>query len=268
MLYALAIFIYLGVGGYLGYLLTRPKFTNNAIQHAKLGFFIPLIIALILHGALLAPQIVTDYGLNFGFYQSIGLIGAFLLLYFLLLSYKHAIISLGVLAIPSALMGLISVYLGKDTIGTPIHANFGLQAHIFLSFSAYCLLFMAGICAIILKLQIRELKRKSRQRFWVSKLPPLQSMDRLLFDMILFGFVLLSIALIVGVFSIENIFLQHIAHKIFFSVLSWLVFGALVVCHYKKDLHGNQMANLSLIGFALLAVGFIGSKFVLQLILA
>jgi ABC-type uncharacterized transport system permease subunit len=119
----------------------------------------------------------------------------------------------------------------------------------------------------MLRLQIRELKRQTFHRVWVDKLPSLQSMESLLFDMITAGFILLSVSLLLGFIDTTNLFVQHLVHKTVFSVLSWWVFGALLIGHWRYGWRGQRAANLTLSGVILLGVAFIGTKFVLELVL-
>lgn len=257
----MAVLIYGAVGLYLYACLVRTKPIKRTACLILLG------LAGLLHAQVLLPNLVTDYGLNLNLFNSLSLTALFFLVFFIVFSLYRPILSLGILAVPTAVLGLSAGFFGRGAF-KPLTGMSGLlEAHIVLSFAAYCLLLMASVQAIILKLQVKELKHQTMHRFWVSKLPPLQSMESLLFDMILLGFVVLSIALMVGVLSTYDIFVQHIVHKTFFSVLSWLVFGGLIVGHYRQGWTTKQAANMTIYGFVLLAIGFIGSKTVLELIL-
>ncbi|HAI54522.1 MAG TPA: cytochrome C assembly protein, partial [Acinetobacter nosocomialis] len=123
------------------------------------------------------------------------------------------------------------------------------------------------IHAILIWFQNRELKKKQKKRFWVNLLPPIQAMESLLFDLIITGFILLTIALAFGFLTIDSFFAQHLAHKTVFSIISWIIYGSLLIGHYKLGWRGQKAIRFTLIGFALLAIGFIGSKFVLEMIL-
>ena len=92
-------------------------------------------------------------------------------------------------------------------------------------------------------------------------------MELLLFDIFMTGFGLLTVALCFGFFTIDNFFAQHLAHKTAFSIVSWFVYGALLIGHYQFGWRGQKAIRFTIIGFFLLAVGFIGSKFVLEMIL-
>ncbi len=183
-------------------------------------------------------------------------------------SFYRPVLSLGIFATPLAMIGLSLGYFGIAPYAPLPDISAGLELHIILSIAAYCMLLMAALQALIVRFQIRELKRKSNHRVWVDKLPSLQSMESLLFDMILVGFTILTIALAVGFVYVNDLLGQHIVHKTVFSVISWLLFGALLVGHWKYGWRGRRAANMTILAFILLAIGFIGSKFVLEMLIA
>lgn len=226
-----------------------------------------LLVGLLAHLALLYPKIITDVGLNFNLFNVLSLTSAFMLMFYWAFCLYRPILTLGILATPLALGGAVLGYLGDapyqalKTI-TPL-----LQGHIVLSLAAYSVLFMAAVQAVMLRLQIKELKRQSFHRIWVNKLPSLQSMESLLFDMITVGFGLLSVALLLGFIDTTDLLGQHLAHKTVFSGLSWLVFGVLLVGHWRYGWRGIKASNMTLSGVALLALAFMGTKFVLELVL-
>lgn len=262
IIYSLAVISYLVVGVYLYTSLTTSRPTHKAMS------LFGLATGAIFHAILLYPNIVTCYGLNFNIFNAISLTALFFLLFFVLFSLYRPILSLGLLAVPVAVTGLTLGFFGRAGYEPLTGIGFLLETHILLSFASYCVLLMGCVQAIILKLQIRELKHQTIHRFWVAKLPPLQSMESLLFDMILLGFVLLSIALSFGFLATYDVLAQHIAHKLFFSVLSWFTFGWLIFGHYKYGWQTRRATNMTIGGFVLLAIGFIGSKAVLELILS
>ncbi len=252
---------YITVGIYIAWSLT----TNRTIR--KDFSLILLLIGMLAHAALLYPYIFTLYGLNFNLFNVLSLISLFFLFFYVLFSLYRPIVSLGILAAPTAFVGMTIGYIGRAPYQPMTDVSVGLEAHIILSFAAYCVLLMATVQALFLRVQIRELKHKTMHRFWVNKLPPLQSMESLLFDMILVGFILLSIALGLGFIYVEDLLAQHIAHKTVFSVLSWLLFGLLLLGNWRAGWRGKRAANMTIYAFILLAIGFVGSKFVLELVL-
>ncbi len=259
--FAIASMAYIIVSVYIGWTLT----TNTPIRRGPtLGL---LIIGMLAHAVLLYPYIITLYGLNFNLFNILSFTSLLFLFFYVLFCLYRPIVSLAILAAPTALIGMIVGYFGRAPYQPLTNVGIGLEAHILLSLAAYCLLLMAAVQALFLRLQIRELKHQSIHRFWVNKLPSLQTMESLLFDMILLGFVLLSVALGLGFVYVEDLLGQHIAHKTVFSVLSWLLFGVLLFGHWRAGWRGKRAANITVYAFVLLAIGFIGSKFVLEFLL-
>lgn len=252
---------YIAVGAYIAWALIQQMPIYKSIS------LIGLLIGVIAHAVVLYPQMVTLYGLNFNLFNVLSFTSLLFLFFYILFCLYRPILSFGILAAPTALLGMAVGVIGRAPYRPLTDISIGLEAHILISFAAYCVLLMATVQALFLRLQIRELKHKTIHRFWVNKLPPLQSMEGLLFDMILVSFVLLSIALGLGFVYVQDIFAQHIVHKTVFSMLSWLLLGGLLIGHWRAGWRGKRAANLTIYAFLLLALGFVGSKFVLELVL-
>ena len=232
-------------------------------------WFVGLVLGLglLLHTGVLYNDMLTPLGVNYDVFVLMSFTSGLMLLLSLIFSTFRPILALNLIGIPVAATGLILGFaLSKQNQFIEQH-SFGLDVHIILSLSAYAVLLMATIQAVILWFQDRELKNKQKKRFWVNLLPSFQAMESLLFDLIITGFILLTIALGFGFFTIDDFFAQHLAHKTAFSIISWFVYGSLLIGHYKFGWRGQKAIRFTLIGFMLLAIGFIGSKFVLEMIL-
>ena len=259
--FLLASMAYILVSIHIGWALVQDKPIHKSLS---LGL---LLVGMAAHAALLYPYVVTLYGLNFNLFNIISLTSLFFLFFYLLFCLYRPILSLGILAAPTALIGMTVGYVGRAPYQPLTDVSIGLEIHIILSLAAYCVLLMAAVQALFLRLQIRELKHHTIHRFWVNKLPSLQSMESLLFDMLLVGFVLLSIALGIGFIYVQDLMAQHIVHKTVFSLLSWLLFGVLLFGNWRAGWRGKRAANITIYAFILLAIGFVGSKFVLEMLL-
>ena len=212
-------------------------------------------------------DILTPLGINYDVFNLMSFTSALMLLLSMLYSTYRPVLSLNLIGIPVAAFGLILGFgFSKPDQFIEQH-SLGLDIHIILSLSAYAVLLMATIQAVLIWFQNRELKKKQKKRIWVNFLPAYQAMESLLFDMLITGFVLLTVALCFGFFTIDDFFAQHLAHKTVFSIVSWFVYGALLIGHYKFGWRGQKAIRFTMIGFFLLAIGFIGSKFVLEMIL-
>ncbi|WP_445115035.1 cytochrome C assembly family protein [Acinetobacter sp. WZC-1] len=229
---------------------------------------IMLSLGLILHAAVLYNDMLTPAGINYDVFNLMSFTSGLMLLFSLLFSTYRPVIALNLLGIPVAAFGLILGFaFSKPYQLMEEQHSLGLDIHIILSLSAYAVLLMATIHAILLWLQDRELKKKQKKRIWASLLPPFQAMESLLFDMLTAGFALLTVALLFGFFTIDNFFGQHLAHKTVFSIISWFIFGILLIGHHQFGWRGHKAIHFTITGFFLLAMGFIGSKFVLEMIL-
>lgn len=142
--------------------------------------------------------------------------------------------------------------------------NPGIAIHITLSLLAYSLFAIAALQALYLAFAEHRLKRHTPV---LGFLPPLPEMERIMFQLTGIAFLLLSAGLIVGGHYIENVYEQHLAHKIFFSAGAWLVFATLLLGRHYWQWHGHRACKYVLTGFLLLALGFFGSKIALELIL-
>ena len=70
--------------------------------------------------------------------------------------------------------------------------------------------------------------RRRKPTGFVRALPPLMTMEALLFEMIGLGFILLTLALFSGFLFLEDMFAQRLVHKTILSIVAWLVFGTLL----------------------------------------
>ena len=92
-------------------------------------------------------------------------------------------------------------------------------------------------------------------------------MEKLLFQLIGAGFVLLSISLISGLLFVEDLFAQHLVHKTVLSIIAWFVFGILLAGRIWQGWRGQTAIRWTLGGFLALMLAYFGSKIVLELIL-
>ena len=107
--------------------------------------------------------------------------------------------------------------------------------------------------------------------FWlaVDRLPPLLKMERLLFRLVSIGFVLLSLTVLSGVVFSEQLLGKALRwdHKAVFALLSWGLFGALLLGRYWRGWRGRTALGWTLAGFLMLVLAYVGSHFVLEVIL-
>jgi ABC-type uncharacterized transport system permease subunit len=101
---------------------------------------------------------------------------------------------------------------------------------------------------------------------------PLMTLERLTFRFVEAGFVLLSATLLVGWLFSEQLYgpglLWNWNHKTIFSVLAWLVFAGLLIGRARLGWRGLKAVRVMYVGCGLLLLGYVGSRFVLEVMLA
>jgi ABC-type uncharacterized transport system permease subunit len=152
------------------------------------------------------------------------------------------------------------------THAIPNSQALALRAHLVVSFLAYGLLAVAALHAVMMTMLEKQLHRGSSLQ---NGAPPLLTLEAMLFRTIGVGFALLTLAVFSGVFFSEELFgtpLQF-SHKIVFAILSWLVFGGLLVGRHFRGWRGRTALYWTITGFTLLLLAYLGTQFVLEVLL-
>ena len=144
--------------------------------------------------------------------------------------------------------------------------GWALTAHILLSMGAAALLFAAAVTALLLVFLDRRLRNR-RLSDLPSVLPPLDTLERVMFRLIGAGFALLTLALVTGFVFVTDLFAQHLIHKTVLSLIAWVLFGILLVGRVQYGWRGRSAVRWTLSGFAVLIMAYFGSKFVLETLL-
>ena len=141
--------------------------------------------------------------------------------------------------------------------------NPALDVHIFISLIAYALFTLGAMQALMLAWQHRALHNRKPSGL-VQRLPPMESVEQLMFRFISVGFFLLTIALATGFLFLDNIFAQHLVHKTVLSVIGWFIFAGLLLGRHVAGWRGKTAVYWTLTGFATLVLAYFGSKIALE----
>jgi ABC-type uncharacterized transport system permease subunit len=104
---------------------------------------------------------------------------------------------------------------------------------------------------------------------WLDALPPLLTLEKLLFRLITAGFIVLTLALVSGILFSEQLFHRPLRfdHKTVFAVLSWLMFGGVLAGRTLYGWRGRTALRWVLASFGALLLAYVGSRFVLEVLL-
>jgi len=145
--------------------------------------------------------------------------------------------------------------------------------HVAVAVMAYGTLTIAAFHAVLMALQEAHLHTRRAARGWfagaIDQLPALLTMERLLFRLIWIGFVLLSLTVLSGFVFSEQLFGRALRwdHKNVFALLSWLLFASLLAGRRWRGWRGKTALRFTLAGFATLALAYVGSRFVFEVVL-
>ncbi len=223
-------------------------------------------VALLAHVAYVMTIGNTNHGLNFGLSSMAVVVSAIIVLTFLLGCLGMEISRLGILVFPLASLCLVFSFLwGSPQTATehtlwPISA---FSAHVLVAILAYSLLSIATIQSLLYVYQEKQFKNRAAPTV-LAALPPLQTMEQLLFRLLWIGFVLLTLTLLSGALFSQQIFGQafDFNHHTVLAVLGWLVFGILLLKRAKSGVRGPQATLWTVAGFVLIQLGYFGTKII------
>ncbi|MFZ5656013.1 MAG: cytochrome C assembly family protein [Pseudomonadota bacterium] len=228
------------------------------------GWRIPATLAMGLHAGVHILAWHQRQGPDLHFFAALSLVGLGMAALTTFAARRERLAALGIFALPLA-GGLMVAYRAYGP-GPATPLDWRLQLHAALALLAYATLAVAAVLAVTLALQERALRRREFHG-WLRALPPLVQLESLLFRTITAGFVVLTAAMLTGVLFVEDLLAQHLAHKTVLSVLSWLVFGGLLLGRHRYGWRGARAVRWTLVAMALLVLAYFGSKFVIELLL-
>ncbi len=216
---------------------------------------------IIFHGFLLSHQILGESYLNIGALKALSLTGFIMMIIVLPKAERHLNSAFAITAL--ALVSVIASAFHSDHAIEP--QSIPLGAHIVTSIVAYAILLLAGVQAILILLRDRALKHP-KPSFLTKNLPPILRMERWLFQLILIGWVLLTLSLLSSAFFLDLWFTQSTIHKTVLTLAAWFLYGGLLIGHYRYHIRGRRAAKLVLISTLVLLLAITGTRLIQELI--
>ncbi|MFN7098303.1 MAG: inner membrane protein YpjD [Gammaproteobacteria bacterium] len=245
--------ISIGMASILFYLAAWLYLFNSIKQLSEFRrlWYIPTIIALLLHAVFLYTTIDKAQLQNLAwpnlFSVTVWLAGVMVTLFG---SVKKAH-NLCLLIFPLAILAILMQFgwQGNDMVNTG--KNVPLLIHILLSIIAMAGSLIAMVQALLLAGQNYLLHRQIRFR-WLMLLPPVDAMEQLLFNLISFNFILLTLTLISALWLLHGLEWRYLLPKATMSLSAWVVFGILLIGRHKFGWYGKIAIRCTLIGFFIL----------------
>lgn len=222
--------------------------------------------AVVLHGISAYQHIFSDIGVDLTLINVFSLVMLIINTLVVVSSIKKPLHSLFILLFPISTIAVGLTLINGQSTSSLNQITTGIGIHVLLSIVAYSLLSIAVLQALLLYWQNSHLKKRQLSGF-IKHLPPLQTMESLMFELVWVGVILLAIGIGVGAFYIEDMFAQHLAHKTILSIIAWCIFAMLLAGHTLWGWRGNQAIRWVLVGFCVLMLAYFGSKLVVEVIL-
>ncbi|PIE41117.1 MAG: hypothetical protein CSA49_04995 [Gammaproteobacteria bacterium] len=241
----------------------------NGLRHHNLNRKLILslgCVALLAHGSLVFNTLFKPEGIQLGV---ITLASLFSWVVVALGTASCLIRRIEPLLAPSYPLALFTVVVALfygDTTPLRVGLSMGMLAHIISSLMAYSVMTLAFSQAVLLWIQNYQLKHRHIHDI-LKALPPLQTMEETLYDLVITGFILLTVAIFTGFVFVDSLFVQHLTHKTGLTLLAWVVLATLIIGRFFWGWRGMIAVRWTLAGFGLLLLGYFGSKVVLELIL-
>ncbi|MBX2858601.1 MAG: cytochrome c biogenesis protein CcsA [Cellvibrionaceae bacterium] len=252
------------------YLLATTILNRNSESSASKSSkgLILLACALVFHAGGVYQSISTENGYVLSILKMPSLFFVIINAIVLLscLSKPKPLRNLFIFLIPLSTAAIAGDVFTNESTAQATHYSPGVTTHVLLSILAYSLLTIATLQALFLAYQNRQLKNK-QLRGILGIMPPLQSMESLLFELLWAGQILLTLSIISGAIFIEDLFAQHLVHKTAFSILSWVIYAVLLSGRHFLGWRGPSAIRWTVGGFAALMLAYFGSKLVLEIIL-
>jgi ABC-type uncharacterized transport system permease subunit len=233
-----------------------------------------------LHAMLLFMDVDVREGLHFGFAQALSLLMLVGVVAFLVEERFVAVSSLRPFVLGTAAVVMpLTLYFTGVLIRTP---HWTLTMHLWLAMAAYSMIGVAAVHALYMVVVEHSLQSRAARaamgeggqvalfmRTLALYAPPLLPLERLLFRLIAAGFVVLTVALFLGVWLAvwESARGLRVDHKTVFSVAAWVVLAALLLGRWLAGWRGKTAIRWTLAGFAMLSLAYVGSRFVFEALL-
>lgn len=268
LLHVIAAALYLGLAAlswrrrWRGPALDRPPATLAAWER------IGLAVALLAHGGALAREIFPGDAMHFSFSIAISMIVWLAIAFYWIESFYARMEGLQMIGLPAAAAAVMlpSLFPAQHLLTNASSMEF--RAHFLVAMLAYSLFTLAALHAALMAFAEKRL-HQGKLTPLLAGLPPLLTMEALLFRLIHVAFVLLTLTLASGILFSETLFGKAVSfnHKTVFAILSWLIFAGLLAGRHLRGWRGRKALRWTLAGFIALMLAYVGSRFVLEVLL-
>jgi ABC-type uncharacterized transport system permease subunit len=266
--YLVSALLYAAMGVYFWQRHWSAAANAPASAASRSGERLCVLVLLGVHGAVLFGAMLSGNTLRIGVGDAVSAILWLAVLIYWLGGLFYRLEGLQALIMPAAAVAALLPAVFPAARPLPNTELLAFRLHLLISMFAYSLFTIASLHVLLMAMLERRLHRGALPA-GLRNLPPLLTMETLLFRIIWAGFVMLSLTLASGAVFSEEVFgkAARLNHKTIFGIVSWLVFGALLFGRHFHGWRGRVAVRWTLAGFLMLVLAYLGSKFVVEVLL-
>jgi ABC-type uncharacterized transport system permease subunit len=230
------------------------------------GWLLP--VALALHAYAITRAIAAPDGLDLSFVNALSLVAGLAVLVAWGSGLLRTLPGVAAVVLPVAAVCALAPATGEGPHRFAYAGEPWAAVHIAVALLAYALFVVAALQALVL-IGLEARLRRGLPASADGDAPPLLLLERFMFRLVGAGFVLLTATLASGFVFSEEIFGRPLTftHKNVFSVAGWLAFAVLLFARWRYGWRGKRALRWILAGTLLLVLGYLGSKFVSEVLL-
>jgi len=236
-----------------------------------LAFWAVLVVAVAGPAAWVLANMAVTWNTGLGAALWVTIAATMALFAIIAAAHRHAWRLTVLLAPYMLLLGLLALIWQQvpgRTLDTGAEAGAWFAIHIAVSVVTYALVTIAAMAALAAVLQQRALKRK-RPSGLSRALPSVADCEGLVRRLLIQGEVVLAAGLLTGmaIHHNETGSLIGFDHKTILVIAAFVVIGAMLAAYYISGVRGRAAAQMVLIAYLLLTLGYPGVKFVTDVLI-
>jgi cytochrome c-type biogenesis protein CcsB len=224
------------------------------------------------HTFAIALRWIESYQLGIGhaplsnLYESLIFFAWTIALLYLVVEWKTKNRTIGAFATPLAFLAMAyasyspGISSGIQPLVPALKSNW-LIAHVITCFFGYAAFSLAfGLSIMFL---LKKLDSPKRKNFFVKVIPESSLLDELTYQMTVIGFLLLTLGIITGSVWAHSAWGSYWSWdpKETWSLITWLVYAALLHSRMVRGWKGNKLATMSIIGFCCVLFTYFGVNY-------
>jgi cytochrome c-type biogenesis protein CcsB len=241
-----ALFYLLATVGFVFYVLVR----NTASRIPT----VILLAGLVFHSGALGVHFLQEgYPAVTQFHEALTFKSWLIVALYLVIQIKYPLTVLGAIVAPVVfLMTLAAFAFGLETSELPAALKtYWVPVHFTVALLGNAVFALAFAVSLIYLLQERGLKHRKKTIGWFSRIPSLETLDRLNYQLLVWGFPLMTLGILTGSFLARMYWGDYWTWdpRQISSGIAWLFYGALLHGRITAGLRGKKAALLTMFGF-------------------